>query len=181
MDDPKSRFTRLYDAHYRSVLRYALIRAAPDVAEDVVSETFLVAWRRLDDVPDQELPWLLGVARNLLRKQHATAGRRDALADRIAALTPHEDGWDLAERVVERDSLLRALAALPEKDVEALTLVAWHGLEPRQAARVAGCPAATFHVRLHRARKRLAARYRAQAAHPQGHAHLARTVPQEQQ
>ncbi|MFI0450650.1 RNA polymerase sigma factor [Actinomadura sp. 6N118] len=180
MDDPKGRFTRLYDAHYRSVLRYALIRAAPDVAEDVVSETFLVAWRRLDDLPDQELPWLLGVARNLLRKQHATAGRRDALADRIAALTPEGEltDWDFADRVVERDSLLRALAALPEKDVEALTLVAWHGLEPKQAARVTGCSAATFHVRLHRARKRLAARYRSQAAN---HAPLTHAVPQEQQ
>jgi RNA polymerase sigma factor (sigma-70 family) len=181
MDDPKGRFTRLYDAHYRSVLRFALLRASPDVAEDVVNETFLVAWRRLDRLPDQELPWLLGVARNLLRKQHASAGRRDALLQRIAVMSTDEDRavWDFADHLVERDTVLRALSILSERDVETLTLVAWHGLTPNQAAKVAGCSAATFHVRLHRARKRLAERYRGQAPatdHPS-----VRTVPQEQQ
>nr|BFE82296.1 hypothetical protein GCM10020093_048970 [Planobispora longispora] len=75
MDDPEARFTALYDRHYRSVLGYALLRAERQAAEDVASETFLIAWRRLDGVPDQPLPWLLGVARNLLRKHHER-GRR---------------------------------------------------------------------------------------------------------
>ncbi|MGI5168233.1 RNA polymerase sigma factor [Spirillospora sp. CA-253888] len=178
MDDPERRFTRLYDEHYRSVLRYVLIRADPDSAEDIVSDTFLVAWRRLDDLPGAVLPWLLGVARNMLAKQRASMGRRRVLVDRIAALTTDEDlkAWDLATHVVERDAVLRALADLPELDVEALTLVAWHGLEPRHAARVAGCSAAAFHVRLHRARRRLAARYRAQATSSP----TVRPVPQEQ-
>jgi RNA polymerase sigma-70 factor, ECF subfamily len=74
--DPDERFTALYDRHYRSVLGYTLLRAGQDAAEDVVSETFLVAWRRLDDLPDPPLPWLLGVARNLLHKQY---GRRVAM------------------------------------------------------------------------------------------------------
>ncbi|MEV5825464.1 sigma factor [Spirillospora sp. NPDC052242] len=75
MDDPESRFTRLYDEHHRRVPAYALAHAEPHTAEDVAGETFLIAWRRLDQVRDPALPWLLGVARNLLRKQY-DRGRR---------------------------------------------------------------------------------------------------------
>jgi DNA-directed RNA polymerase specialized sigma24 family protein len=74
--DPVERFTVLYDRHYRNVLGYVLLRAEQDAAEDVVSETFLVAWRRLDGLPDPVLPWLLGVARNLLYKQYHSGRRR---------------------------------------------------------------------------------------------------------
>lgn len=62
MSDPRQRFTWLYDQYYRRVLRYALQHADPPSAEDVASETFLIAWRRLADVPEQPLPWLLVVA-----------------------------------------------------------------------------------------------------------------------
>jgi RNA polymerase sigma factor (sigma-70 family) len=158
VNDPGERFTALYDRHYRSVLGYTLLRAGQDAAEDVVSETFLVAWRRLDDLPDPPLPWLLGVARNLLYKQYDSGRRRQALADRVTALTRTEDlaGPDVAERVVERDAARAALGSLGERDVEALVLATWYGLSPREAARVVGCSAAAFTVRLHRARKRLA-------------------------
>jgi hypothetical protein len=62
---------------------------------------------------------------------------------------------DVADAVSERLSVLTALAALPEADRELLTLVAWHGLKPNEAARVVGCSTATYFVRLHRARRRL--------------------------
>jgi RNA polymerase sigma factor (sigma-70 family) len=158
VDEPETRFTALYDAHYRQVLGYALTRAGQGVAEDVASETFLVAWRRLDDVPDPALPWLLGVARNLMHKQYDRGRRNRLLADRIAVLTTPADltGWDVAEHVVERESALAAVASLSEKDLEILALVSWHGLDPGDAAKVVGCSSATFMVRLHRARKRLA-------------------------
>jgi RNA polymerase sigma factor (sigma-70 family) len=157
VNDPAERFTALYDRHYRSVLGYALLRAGQDVAEDVVSETFLVAWRRLDELPDPPLPWLLGVTRNLLHKQYDSGRRRQALADRITAATTTEDlaGPDVAERVVEREAARAALSALDDKDVEVMVLATWYGLSPRAGARVVGCSAATFTVRLHRARKRL--------------------------
>jgi DNA-directed RNA polymerase specialized sigma24 family protein len=148
--DEEKRFTELYDENHRRVLAYALANVVRDVAEDVASETFLIAWRRLDDVPDPPLPWLIGVARNLLRQQRSGGDRRRALAERIAALTTPEDlaAWDVAEHVIERDSALAAVAALSERDLEVLALVMWHGLAPREA------PA--FFVRLHRARRRLA-------------------------
>ena len=158
MNDPAERFTALYDRCYRSVLGYALLRAGQDAAEDVASETFLVAWRRLDDLPDPPLPWLLGVARNLLHKQYDSGRRRQALADRVTAATTTADlaGPDVADRVVERDAARAALTALGEKNVEVIVLATWYGLSPREAARVVGCSSATFTVRLHRARKRLA-------------------------
>jgi hypothetical protein len=114
VDDPEKRFTELYDEHHRRVLAYALAHVGRDTAEDVASETFLIAWRRLDDVPDTPLPWLLGVARNLLRRQRDGGNRRRALADRVAALTTPEDlaAWDVADRVIERDSALAAIASL---------------------------------------------------------------------
>jgi RNA polymerase sigma factor (sigma-70 family) len=162
VDDPHKRFADLYDRYYRNVLRYALQHADWGSAEDVASEVFLIAWRQLPDVPEPPLPWLLGVARNLLR-QHAGAGRRRGLlAARIAALTSAADmtAGDAGERVVDRASALAVLASLPGRDIEALTLVTWHGLDVREAAAAAGCSPRAFTVRLHRARRRLAAALR---------------------
>ena len=157
MSDPKQRFTELYDEYYRPVLRYALQHADPEYAEDVASETFLIAWRRLADVPEPPLPWLLGVARNLLRQQFGRARRRRRLADQISALTTEADlyAWDTGEHVVERAAALDAFGSLRGADVEALTLVTWLGLDAAEAAAVVGCSTHAFTARLHRARKRL--------------------------
>ncbi len=157
MSDPIQRFTELYDEHYRPVLRYALQHADPEYAEDVASETFLIAWRRLADVPEPPLPWLLGVARNLLRQQFGRARRRRRLADQISALTTEADlyAWDTGEHVVERAAALDAFGSLRGADVEALTLVTWLGLDAAEAAAVVGCSTHAFTARLHRARKRL--------------------------
>jgi RNA polymerase sigma factor (sigma-70 family) len=162
VDDPHKRFADLYDRYYRNVLRYALQHADWGSAEDVASEVFLITWRQLPDVPEPPLPWLLGVARNLAR-QHAGAGRRRGrLAGRIAALTNAADltVGDAGERVVDRAAALAVLASLPSRDIEALTLVTWHGLDVREAAAAAGCSPRAFTVRLHRARRRLAAALR---------------------
>ena len=158
MSDPKKRFTGLYDEYYRRVLRYALQHADPGSAEDIASETFLIAWRRLDDVPDPPLPWLLGVARNLLGQQFRHARRQQRLTDQIRELTTDADlwTWDAGEHVIERAVALEALGSLTETDIEALTLVTWHGLEAAEAASVVGCSPHAFTARLHRARKRLA-------------------------
>jgi RNA polymerase sigma factor (sigma-70 family) len=166
--DPAERFTTLYDRHYRSVLGYTLLRADQGVAEDVASETFLIAWRRLDDLPEAPLPWLLGVARNLLYKQYDSHRRRQVLAERITAATNPRDlaGPDVADGVVERDTARAVLSALGEKDVEAIVLTTWYGLSPREAARVVGCSATTFTVRVHRARRRLATTLHGDAGPP---------------
>ncbi|MFD6099655.1 RNA polymerase sigma factor [Nocardiopsis flavescens] len=155
---PTDRLADLYDRYHARILAFCLLRADETVAEEVASETFVVAWRKLSAVPDPPLPWLLGVARNLLRKQYGARMRRETLLRRLADLSDRRDeqDWDVAERFVLRESAVRALGGLSEKHVEALTLVAWHGLSPAEAGRVVGCSSGTFSVRLHRARRALA-------------------------
>jgi RNA polymerase sigma-70 factor (ECF subfamily) len=145
----------LFDAHFRfhaaKVHAFALRRSDPELAQDVTAETFLIAWRRRADMPRQALPWLYGIARGVLANEHRAANRRGALASRLAAearpLDPATDG---------DHEILRALAALSDTDREALLLCAWEDLSVKDAAAVVACSPATFAVRLHRARRRLA-------------------------
>ena len=155
MDPSRQRFEHLYEAHRRDLLAYALRRATPQEAQDAVSEAFLVAWRALDRVPTgDQLPWLIGITRRTLANQRRGTRRRTALVERIAGEgTP--ESRDPADRA-ERGATLRALAALGERDREALCLIAWEGLTPAQAAEALGIPGTVFRVRLHRARQRLA-------------------------
>ena len=157
MDDAEKRFTALYDRWYPRVLAYALTHTQPHVAEDIVSETFIVAWRRLATVPEPALPWLLGVARNIRLKHHEGQRRQDALVARVEATTTESDiqAWDVADLVVERTTALRVLANLPPDDLELLVLTLWQGLTAQDAARVLGCSRTALFVRLHRARRRL--------------------------
>jgi RNA polymerase sigma-70 factor (ECF subfamily) len=90
-------------------------------------------------------------------RRHAGEGRGPALAPHDRAEGSGESPAHHPEDVVGTASLIQAFNALDERDREALALVAWDGLAPREAAIVAGCSAATFSVRLHRARKRLTA------------------------
>ena len=153
----EKRFEALFREHYAAVRGYALRRAPADQAQDAVAETFLVAWRRLDDVPDDPLPWLYGVARRVLANQRRSASRGAALERRLAAAETVSRSGDPGERAGEAEAVRAALGRLKERDREALMLVAWHGLSGERAARAAGCSRATFAVRLHRARARLAA------------------------
>ena len=158
-DDDAARFTSIYQRNYTKVLGYALANSRREVAEDIANETFLTAWRKLDEVPpDDPLPWLLGVARNHRFKQLAAGRRRETIADRIASLSDERDlaAWDTGDLVVERDAGLAAFAALPEPDAEILILTAWYGLDAAQTATVLGCTKALYYVRIHRARRRLA-------------------------
>ena len=149
-------FTDLYMQHYRRVYSYAVSRAGRQLAEEIVSEVFLIAWRRLADVPKPALPWLLAVARNVVIDQFRAAARRQSVAELQAwAAEARDSSADVADQVAERFAVIAALATLSEADRELLMLVAWQGLPPRQAARVVGCSTAALSVRLHRARRRL--------------------------
>jgi RNA polymerase sigma-70 factor (ECF subfamily) len=145
----QERFERLFDDHYGAVAGYARRRAGGGDADDVVAETFLTAWRRLEEVPADAKPWLLGVARRVLANQRRAAGRRAALADRVA----HEP--QTVVHTPEGTSIARALAGLSEGDREVLLLAAWDGLSSEETAAVLGCSKAAAQVRLHRAKRRL--------------------------
>lgn len=140
------------------MLGYA-IRRTDDraAAEDAVSETFLIAWRRFDSVPAEPLPWLLGVARKVLANQRRAAGRRAPAGPLVPleAVADPDPGASVADRVAERDAFVSAFAALAPGDREVLALVNWDGLSPREAAAALDCTPATFYLRLHRARRRL--------------------------
>ena len=147
-DEDARRFESVYRDHYGSVHAYAR-RRLPERADDVVAETFLVAWRRLEHLPREPLPWLYGIARRVLSDLRRGAHRQDAVAERIA----REPANELAE-IPDRE-LASALATLSERDRELLLLVYWEDLEPAQAARVVGCSRAAAATRLWRARARL--------------------------
>lgn len=150
------RFHRLWDEHAARVRSYARRLVDVDAADEVVSETFLIAWRRLNDVPEAALPWLLVVAKNCAANVRRSAGRQSAVQGEMARLhhlVEAVPGVDVG--VTTRGTLLEALAQLSAIEREALLLTGWEGLSARQAAKVAGCSASAMHVRLFRARRRL--------------------------
>lgn len=149
------RLAALFDAWAANVHAYALRHCGDEGADDVVSETFLVAWRRLGDIPGDPLPWLLVVARHVIANRRRSDRRRDHLAA-VLLRQPHSVA-DAAEDVaLDRGAWLAALRTLSDRDREALLLVAWDGLSPTDAARIAGCRERAFRGRLTRARQRLA-------------------------
>ncbi|MEV4169947.1 sigma-70 family RNA polymerase sigma factor [Nonomuraea sp. NPDC049709] len=156
--DPESRFEEIYGSSYRPLLGYALRRCPdPDDAADVVAETFMIAWRRVEEIPegDEARLWLFGVARKVLANQRRGERRHErrtaALRAQLAAapLVARPPGEDLSQ-------MGRVFRALPESDRELLALVAWEQLDPRQIAKVLGVSANTVRVRLYRARRRFA-------------------------
>jgi RNA polymerase sigma factor (sigma-70 family) len=174
--DNAARFRALFESHHAAVRRYAHHRAirGPDV-DDLVSETFTVAWRRLDVVPtDDPLPWLLAVAANVRRNQTRSARRYEAA---LVKLPPPQTAPPPPEPDDAAATLRRALGALAPDDQEILRLVAWDGLTPRQAAVVLGCPDGTARARLHRARRRLAARLEAEEGGQPANGRLGQRTP----
>jgi RNA polymerase sigma factor (sigma-70 family) len=156
MPDPEPRRTRfeaLFRAHHPAVRAYARRRVPPEAVDDIVSSTFLVAWRRLEDVPDPALPWLLAVARNVAGTERRGAARRKRLW--LKAQNAHVEGHHPGVPESGDGRVLGALGRLNERDREALILVAWDGLTPAQAAALLGEPPDRFRKRLHRAGRRL--------------------------
>ncbi len=152
------RFEALYLAHYAAVLRYVARRIDRCAAEEIVAETFTIAWRRLAHVPrHEELPWLLVTARNMLANERRAATRANDKQRAHAATIREPRSRDPADALAERDAVVRAFTTLSEPDREALRLVAWDGLSLATAARVAGTTRLAFAMRVSRARRRLAA------------------------
>lgn len=143
-------FRAIFDRAYTPVSAYARRRASRTEADDIVAEVFLVAWRRLDDIPAEDpLPWLYGVARRVLANQRRAAHRQHRLAQRLSTQPagPTSDEHD--------DAVLAALAGLRPADQEILRLAAWEALIAAQIAVALDCSANAAALRLSRARARL--------------------------
>jgi len=150
----EERFSKLFRAHYPRVLAYVRRRVRSDGVDDVVAETFLTAWRRLDDLPPDALPWLLAVARKTISTHRRTVERRESLIRRLRFTSVREQPQFRNETVAHRP-VDAALASLRSRERELITLIAWDGLTPTEAAAVLGESAVAVRVRLHRARRRL--------------------------
>ncbi len=156
-------FLSLYDRFYPHVYAYCRRRASAEAVEDVVAETFLVAWWKSDEIPggDQALPWLYGVAYRVLTHHWRSASRRQRLAEKLAsfgavAMTLPEDVVVLRH---ESRQLLAALAALNGTDQEILRLTAWEELSQAEIALALGVTVGAVRQRLHTAKRRLAHEY----------------------
>ena len=156
--DRQRRFEQVYAVHHAAILGYALRRTGnADDAADVIAETFLTAWRRIGDIPAGEAarPWLYGVARRVLANQRRGEQRRTALGERLRS--------ELAAEPFHRDpppgldGLAAAFRRLGDADREILALAGWEDLDAGQIAVVLGCSRNAARIRLHRARRRLAA------------------------
>jgi RNA polymerase sigma factor (sigma-70 family) len=153
-------FERLYARHHRAVLAYCARRASLTDAWDATADVFLVAWRRMEDMPSREgqLPWLIGVAARTLanqRRAHARNRRREqALRDRQEGPGPHPD--EVVIRREEETEVLDALARLRHIDREIIQLSYWEELPPVDIARILGISRDAVDQRSSRAKRRLA-------------------------
>jgi RNA polymerase sigma factor (sigma-70 family) len=153
------RFTVLFRRHYPQVLAYARRRVGPEACEEVVADTFTVAWRRFATIPEPALPWLYKVAMFTIanhRRREATAAQAREGSD----LERREPSHDFSEDSIDSDRLRHAYASLSPQDREILRLAGWEGLSAADGAVVLSCSVAAYKVRLHRARSRLAANVR---------------------
>jgi RNA polymerase sigma-70 factor (ECF subfamily) len=135
-------------------------------ADDVVAEVFAVVWRRISEIPGRRLPWLYGVARNVIHEHYRRESRQRRLESSVGALAASTTFFE--EGLADRLSVLRALATLDELDQETLLLVAWEELSPLDAARVVGVSGPAFRMRLARARRRLRAAMESTQPSPTG-------------
>ncbi|MFG3049600.1 RNA polymerase sigma factor [Kitasatospora sp. NPDC048239] len=160
--DPEA-FRELFRDHAPLVHRYAVrVSGDRDLAEDVVSLTFLEAWRLRDRLLDHEAgprPWLMGIAVNVLRNTRRAARRHQAALGRLPARDTVPDFSDeLVGRMADADQLAaaqRALKQLRRTEREVFTLCVWSGLGYAEAAAALGVPIGTVRSRLSRARTRL--------------------------
>jgi RNA polymerase sigma-70 factor (ECF subfamily) len=164
-DDRRARFESVYAGNYELILAYALRRTLTrDDAADVVAETFLQVWRRLEQAPEGNAVrlWLYGVARNVLANHLRGKRRYERLGVRLAeAVTVAGARFDVA--VDEAPGVVAAaFGRLRPDDQDILALLAVEGLAPREMAEVLRCSATAVRVRLHRARSRFARQLAAQ-------------------
>lgn len=164
----RARFRGLYEAHIRAVTAYCVRRLSPDRVDDAVAEVFLVAWRRIADVPtgDEERLWLFGVAYNVVSHEWRSSTRRQRLATRLGSLriVDAESPEDSIVRGEQAQGVLDAVDRLSENDAEILRLVAWEHLSPAEIGAVLDLSPNAVHQRFHRAKRHLARQIDAAAA-----------------
>ncbi|MEV6021249.1 MULTISPECIES: RNA polymerase sigma factor [unclassified Streptomyces] len=160
-------FAELFHRYADDIHRYAARRLGTEAADDLMAETFVIAFqrrRRYDLTRPHARPWLYGIVTRLIGGQRRSEARQLRALSRVASRTPSDGsgGEPLAERVAARisaentrDALTAALAKLPARHRDVLLVIAWGDLDYAEAAEALGIPVGTVRSRLHRARKKL--------------------------
>ncbi|MDH3294167.1 MAG: RNA polymerase sigma factor [Acidimicrobiia bacterium] len=160
MTSERDSFRRVFDACYPKLMAYARRRTDAAVADDVVADTFLVAWRRRTEFLnlDRQLPWLYGVAGNQLRNHNRSADRHLRLVARAGSepVSPTRDADSVVDALVDAERVRQALGTLSFDDQEVLRLIAWEELSYAEAAVALDCSTDALGQRLRRAKQRLA-------------------------
>ncbi|WP_329274291.1 RNA polymerase sigma factor [Streptomyces sp. NBC_01451] len=182
--DQRARFEALAHVVTEPLHRYLLRRADPDQVDDVLSETLLVLWRRIDDVPgleaskhapgpapdpDAVLPWCYGVARGCLANARRADRRRRSLLERLTWTATGTTRETAETEDPDHTALHAALAQLRALDREVVLLWAYEELTPSRIAEVTGLSANAVSIRLHRAKKKLAAQLERKTGPHPGH------------
>lgn len=159
-------FAAVFDRHADRVHHYLSRRAGPSEADDLLSETFLAAFEqrhRFDPErsPSGALPWLLGIATNVLRGHQRAQARRWKILARSGTDPTEPSPADRVAARVDADAMARSLsdtlARLPDGDRDALLLLAWADLKYEEIAVALDIPIGTVRSRIHRVRSRLRA------------------------
>lgn len=157
-------YRRVYDDHYRAILAYCLRRVPSADAQDAANEVFTIAWRRIDEVPDDEKlrPWLYGVAYRVLSHHWRAQGRRNKLTTRLGSMRPNPSEPMDEQMVMRQDYELvrKAAARLKPLDREVLRLVMWEEMSHDQVADMLGSTGPAVKQRFHRAKSRLAREFK---------------------
>lgn len=157
-------FAELFDRHAKVIGGYAARRLGPDAGEDILSETFLVAFARrksFDTSWDSAVPWLYGIASRLIRKHRAREAKHHRSSMESARREEHVSQGDLESTIARLDAeistreLAPQIAALSTKDRDTLLLYAWGDLTYEEIAVALGVPVGTVRSRMNRVRTRL--------------------------
>lgn len=178
--DDETKFLGLYEAHHRRIYAYLKRRTDLNSAQECAADTFLVAWRRISDIPEgKELQWLYGVARRVLSNRRRASRRAKRLLDKMAAFGSSTDPTPetIVVRRQEDEALMAAVGKLRAQDRELLRLATWEEMPHREIAQILGCSSHAVDQRLHRATRRLA-RELAGSGHQPGDKPTLRSTPQ---
>jgi len=151
--DRRARFEAIAPEIVEPLRRFLARRTDATTADDVLSDTLLVCWRRIDEVPEAPLPWAYGVARLCLANAERGDRRQRRVASKLAIVDPPREV--VPGQSTAADAVGEALTALPGRDAELLRLWAWEQLSAAEIAVVLDITANAASIRLHRAREKL--------------------------